>query len=195
MKSVKIIVLENSPIIREGIQALLTNIERVNTVTFVASLDELEGLIKYPFESIILINPSFILTNTNQFNQLKSKIEQTKWIGIIYSHFPVSILNKLDGEIDIYDSRKNFSSKLTKWIETDGNDNYNNKETLTDREIDVLKLLAEGFSNKEIADNLNISVNTVITHRKNISQKTGIKSVSGLTIYAVVQNLISLDDF
>ncbi len=195
MKSVKIIVLENSPIIREGIQALLTNVERVNTVTFVASLDELEGLIKYPFESIILINPSFILTNTNQFNQLKSKIEQTKWIGIIYSHFPVSILNKLDGEIDIYDSRKNFSSKLTKWIETDGNDNYNNKETLTDREIDVLKLLAEGFSNKEIADNLNISVNTVITHRKNISQKTGIKSVSGLTIYAVVQNLISLDDF
>lgn len=195
MKSVKIIVLENSPIIREGIQALLTNIERVNTVTFVASLDELEGLIKYPFESIILINPSFILTNTNQFNQLKSKIEQTKWIGIIYSHFPVSILNKLDGEIDIYDSRKNFSSKLTKWIETDGNDNYTNKETLTDREIDVLKLLAEGFSNKEIADNLNISVNTVITHRKNISQKTGIKSVSGLTIYAVVQNLISLDDF
>lgn len=195
MKSVKIIVLENSPIIREGIQALLTNIERVNTVTFVASLDELEGLIKYPFESIILINPSFILTNTNQFNQLKSKIEQTKWIGIIYSHFPVSILNKLDGEIDIYDSRKNFSSKLTKWIETDGNDNYTNKETLTDREIDVLKLLAEGFSNKEIADNLNISVNTVITHRKNISQKTGIKSVSGLTIYAVVQKLISLDDF
>lgn len=195
MKFVKIIVLENSPIIREGIQALLTNVERVNTVTFVASLDELEGLIKYPFESIILINPSFILTNTNQFNQLKSKIEQTKWIGIIYSHFPVSILNKLDGEIDIYDSRKNFSSKLTKWIETDGNDNYNNKETLTDREIDVLKLLAEGFSNKEIADNLNISVNTVITHRKNISQKTGIKSVSGLTIYAVVQNLISLDDF
>lgn len=195
MKFVKIIVLENSPIIREGIQALLTNVERVNTVTFVASLDELEGLIKYPFESIILINPSFILTNTNQFNQLKSKIEQTKWIGIIYSHFPVSILNKLDGEIDIYDSRKNFSSKLTKWIETDGNDNYTNKETLTDREIDVLKLLAEGFSNKEIADNLNISVNTVITHRKNISQKTGIKSVSGLTIYAVVQNLISLDDF
>ena len=70
-----------------------------------------------------------------------------------------------------------------------------NRDTITERETDVLKLLAEGKSNKEIADKLNISINTVITHRKNISQKTGIKSVSGLTIYAVVQNLISLDDY
>ena len=67
------------------------------------------------------------------------------------------------------------------------------QEILTDREIDVLKLLATGLANKEIADKLNISVNTVITHRKNISQKTGIKSVSGLTIYAVTQKLISID--
>ena len=66
-------------------------------------------------------------------------------------------------------------------------------EILTERETDVLKLLAKGLANKEIAEKLNISINTVITHRKNISQKTGIKSVSGLTIYAVVQKLISID--
>jgi DNA-binding NarL/FixJ family response regulator len=55
--------------------------------------------------------------------------------------------------------------------------------------------LAKGLTNKEIADKLNISTNTVITHRKNLSQKTGIKSVSGLTIFAVVQKLVSIDDF
>ncbi len=49
------------------------------------------------------------------------------------------------------------------------------------------------MANKLIADKLNISINTVITHRKNISQKTGIKSISGLTIYAVVKKLISID--
>ena len=50
-------------------------------------------------------------------------------------------------------------------------------------------------SPEKIADKLNISTNTVITHRKNISQKTGIKSVSGLTIFAVVQQIVSMDDF
>jgi len=62
-----------------------------------------------------------------------------------------------------------------------------------EREIDVLKLVATGLANKEIADKLNISIHTVITHRKNISQKIGIKSVSGLTIYAVVKKFISLE--
>jgi len=59
----------------------------------------------------------------------------------------------------------------------------------------VLKLLASGKQNKEIADKLNISTHTVIMQRKNISQKTGIKSVSGLTIYAVVKNIMTLENF
>ncbi len=58
------------------------------------------------------------------------------------------------------------------------------------REIEVLRLVVQGYINKEIADKLNISLTTVITHRKNITEKLGIKSVSGLTIYAVMQGLI-----
>ena len=115
---------------------------------------------------------------------------------MLYAHFSPNLLTKLDGTIDIFDSQQVLAGKLMKWVETGSDENsLQNKDTLTDRETNVLKLLAEGKSNKEIADNLNISINTVITHRKNISQKTGIKSVSGLTIYAVVQNLISLDNF
>ena len=58
------------------------------------------------------------------------------------------------------------------------------------REIEVLRLVVQGYINKEIADKLNISLTTVITHRKNITEKLGVKSVSGLTIYAVMQGLI-----
>ena len=64
---------------------------------------------------------------------------------------------------------------------------------LSAREIEVLVLITKGFINKEIADKLNISLTTVITHRKNITEKLGIKSVPGLTIYAVMNGYIEAD--
>jgi len=61
---------------------------------------------------------------------------------------------------------------------------------LSQREIDVLKQVALGLTNKEISDLLNISMHTVITHRKNITAKLGIKTIAGLTVYAVLNNII-----
>lgn len=69
--------------------------------------------------------------------------------------------------------------------------NANNE--LTPREIEVLVLVTKGFINKEIADKLHISLTTVISHRKNITEKLGIKSVSGLAIYAVMHGYIDAD--
>ncbi len=64
------------------------------------------------------------------------------------------------------------------------------KNVLSQRETDVIREIARGKTNKEIADRLNISVNTVLTHRKNISQKLGIRSASGLSLYALMNALI-----
>ena len=64
---------------------------------------------------------------------------------------------------------------------------------LSAREIEVLVLITKGLINKEIADKLNISLTTVISHRKNITEKLGIKSVSGLTIYAVMHGYVEAD--
>ena len=61
----------------------------------------------------------------------------------------------------------------------------------SDRETEVLLLVAQGCSSKEIADRLHISIHTVNTHRKNITHKTGIKSVAGLAVYAMLHNLIN----
>ena len=68
-----------------------------------------------------------------------------------------------------------------------------NPNMLSAREIEVLALVAQGFINKEIADKLNISLTTVITHRKNITEKLGLRSVSALTIYAVMNGYVELD--
>ncbi|MDR3141387.1 MAG: LuxR C-terminal-related transcriptional regulator [Tannerellaceae bacterium] len=60
---------------------------------------------------------------------------------------------------------------------------------LSSRETDVLKCIVQGLTNKDIADALNISLNTVLSHRKNITSKLGIKTVSGLTFYAIMNGL------
>jgi DNA-binding NarL/FixJ family response regulator len=68
------------------------------------------------------------------------------------------------------------------------------QKILSDREIEVMSLIVQGFINKEIADKLNIGLSTVITHRKNIMDKLGLKSVSALTIYAVTHGYVDINN-
>ncbi|MCQ2178124.1 MAG: helix-turn-helix transcriptional regulator [Bacteroidales bacterium] len=72
-------------------------------------------------------------------------------------------------------------------------DQQPSREELSDREKEILVSVASGLMNKEIADKHNISVNTVITHRKNITRKTGIKTTAGLTVFAILNNMIDID--
>jgi len=64
---------------------------------------------------------------------------------------------------------------------------------LSDREIEVMSLIVQGLINKEVADRLNISLSTVITHRRNIMEKLGIRSVAALTIYAVTHDYVDIN--
>lgn len=75
-----------------------------------------------------------------------------------------------------------------------GSATIENNKDLSGREIEVLQLIVKGITNKEIADKLSISLNTVLTHRKNITAKLGIKTVSGLTFYAIMNGIVSGDD-
>lgn len=67
------------------------------------------------------------------------------------------------------------------------------QKILSDREIEVMSLIVQGFINKEIAEKLNIGLATVITHRKKIMEKLGMKSVSALTIYAVMHGYVDIN--
>ncbi|WP_099464185.1 response regulator transcription factor [Parabacteroides provencensis] len=94
-------------------------------------------------------------------------------------------------------SQETIIEQLQQYLVTDTpntSSGDNNKE-LSSRETDVLQLIARGITNKEIADKLNISLNTVLTHRKNITAKLGIKTVSGLTFYAIMNGIVSGEEF
>ena len=84
--------------------------------------------------------------------------------------------------------QNDVSSKISKMI----GQNTDAAEALSDREKDVVVSLVQGMTNKEIAEHLFISVNTVITHRRNIARKLQIHSPAGLTIYAIVNHLVDI---
>lgn len=88
--------------------------------------------------------------------------------------------------------QKSKQSDVTAKISNMISKNADNSEVLGDREKEVIVSLVQGMTNKEIADHLCISINTVITHRRNIARKLQIHSPAGLTIYAIVNNLVDI---
>ncbi len=84
--------------------------------------------------------------------------------------------------------QNDVSAKISNMINKTGD----NPDALSEREKDVVVSLVQGMSNKEIADHLCISINTVITHRRNIARKLQIHSAAGLTIYAIVNQLVDI---
>ena len=104
------------------------------------------------------------------------------------SNFHPNIIFPNDSDKVIMDKLEDFFSDEIANTDSSIND------VLSLRETDILKEVALGYSNKEIADRLFISINTVITHRKNITEKLGIKTIAGLTVYALMNNLINPGD-
>lgn len=105
------------------------------------------------------------------------------------------ILRQYDESISLFDAPTTIIRKLRTALEGRQETPKSEGEELSGREKEILVCVAKGMLNKEIADQFNISIYTVITHRKNITRKTGIKTVAGLTVYALLNNLIDVGDF
>ena len=93
--------------------------------------------------------------------------------------------------LGIYQTEEEILDTLERFIELLGKQAETLPHDLSPRETEVLKLVARGLMNKEIADRLNISINTVLRHRKNLTAKLGIKTVSGLSFYAMMNGYIT----
>ena len=99
-----------------------------------------------------------------------------------------------EGTLDPAADESQIVDRLRQLLKSHDNSQSGQAATLSQREGDVLRLVALGLINKEIADRLNISFNTVLSHRKNITAKLGIKSVPGLSVYAMMNGYISEAD-
>jgi len=192
-KRVNIAIIEPSPIVVEGLSNLLLKSGQHYQVFKIDDLEEVTMTVTNYDIDLIIVNPSQIQNRARLYKSIRKTLP-AHWVALVYSFFSNELLALFDGTIRVTDKPDDIVQTINRLTGADMVDENQQQETLSERETEVLVQLVNGLSNKEIADKLNISIHTVISHRKNISQKTGIKSQSGLTIYALSNKIVSLDN-
>lgn len=139
---------------------------------------------------IIKYLPDDGLTNNRLITTLYNLYNNAEWLNN-HSQVEEEIFIPLIRSLEEKNKNNSISSKLSNIISpTDPKQNV-----ISEREKDIIRCLIQGMSNKDIANHLYISVNTVITHRRNIARKLQIHSLAGLTIYAIANNIIDSSYF
>lgn len=189
----KIFIIHSSDIIRKGLAAIVRSYFN-QEITALQKLGDLNEYYDLKGQNLVFILEEALLTNSNPVQQFE-KYNQFKVLLFRNEiHSASSLPAFCDEELDAQTPAPKIQEIISNcWQTTKKSAKANGSEELTTREKDVLKHVALGYSNKVIAEKLFISIHTVISHRKNITDKTGIKSISGLTVYAILNNLIDTD--
>jgi len=171
------------------VEALLANNapDNYDIETFSKHHGQTDQKLKELKNIVIKYLPSDGMHNNKLSATLYDIYNNEEWLNLhamVEDHIFIPVIRRLEKK-----SRQNdVSVKISNMI----SQTPKSGEALSDRERDVIVSLVQGMTNKEIADHLCISINTVITHRRNIAKKLQIHSAAGLTIYAIVNNLVDI---
>lgn len=186
----RVIICEASEIIANGLAEIIDSMAQFDVVARLDSPEHLSEKVTTSDANLLVINPMLLGFHNKEFvMQFSKEHANVILIALVTAALDHSMLSPFSRVIEIHDTRAKVISKMNEFAKNETQKKAEDVE-LSKREIDVLIAVAKGMMNKEIADQMNISIHTVITHRKNITRKTGIKSVSGLTVYALLNNLI-----
>lgn len=196
MKTCKIAIADPSVIVLSGLSALLRDLPEYEVVLQSDDMHTVMTRLRILRPDVLIINPSMIdYSKRRMVRSLFEDLPDLRVVALVSSFFDNQMLHQFQGVVEITDDLQRIKSTLNQVVaQLNAEDSDMDSSVLSDREKDVLICLAKGMKNNEIADSLNISTYTVITHRKNIVRKTGIKSVSALTVYAILNNLLEQKD-
>lgn len=197
MERLTFIVAEKSYLIRKGIVSIINRVERATVIKELDKLDQINTEIQNLNPDFLVLNPNLIPQTKNFINFRINLDHHEKIIALTsVSPFRKGMLSEFRNVIDIHESRDAIYAKIEELVEPSSGQisKTSASSELSEREKTILTEVARGLTNKEIADKLFLSAHTVITHRKNITNKLGIKTISGLTVYAILNKLIDLNN-
>ena len=192
-KTKKVIVVSNAFLLTAGVENLVLELSGMLVDhVFIGSERNL-------CEKIISRKPEFVIIDPKSISQklipLLRELNNEKIIkviGVISSTSDQNIISKFSYTLNIQDNKYQLVESLQKIVGKRNIEDASNEQLLSKRENEILRQLALGLTNQEVADKLFLSVHTVMTHRKKITRKLGIKTVSGLTVFALMNKLVDI---
>jgi len=186
-----IIIAEPSYLMKRGISAVISDIVQAEVI-FMDELQELNKYLENNPVDLVFIDEHLLRDKTDRdlFFQLQS---EARYIVLTNDRQEIPARKKFTEVISRNAHKEKLIPLLERVLGDSSVEDSKKSAILSERENEVLKQVAMGYTNQQIADRLFISKHTVISHRKNITSKLGIKTVSGLTVYAVLNNLIPKD--
>lgn len=193
-------VAEPSDIIRNGLAVLLKRMpgNRISLVE-IPDMARLHERLKAERPDLLLVNPAMLGCFTLDRLKEECGCASMKCVALLCSASVPALTKPYDEIVHLYDDELQIRHKLSHCFESAGEEGgdtpcTDEAQCLSSREKEIVICVVKGLTNKEIAEKLYLSTHTVITHRRNIARKLQIHSASGLTIYAIVNKLVELDD-
>lgn len=191
----KILIIEPSVLISEGLRHVIDNFAGYDVCGIIRNQEgDIEARIDDFNADLVIADPS-VFDNRDRAgaHDMIKGIANAPVMALISTASDAAYASTYDGTIYLSDTSDDIEQKIAAVMKAAPADQKGDGEELSSREKEILVCVAKGMLNKEIADHFNISIYTVITHRKNITRKTGIKTVAGLTVYALLNNLIDMN--
>lgn len=191
MRHLNIILCTPSPIEFNGLCSVLRNIRELSL-----SFREVDpsSIVTHPVlpdnADVFICDPVAVAIST--LRAIKSSAPKVKIVLLYHTALPQALVKEFDAVISVYDSEITIAQSITSLFTNRKSGDVATE--LTQREKEIVIGVVKGMSNKEIANMINVSVNTVMTHRRNIAAKLEIHSPAGLTVYALMSNLITLEE-
>nr|MBD5376364.1 response regulator transcription factor [Bacteroides sp.] len=188
MKHVTIAVVTPSQLLATGIVSTLSKLRDPGVTVKLFDGDHVTP------EQIAAVKPSLAVVDTLALSpEAVARLKEScRVAGIRHSELTVAHTAAYDDLLNLYDPLSRLEAIVRETAEE--NRGEEDRQELSPREKEVIVGIVKGLSNKEIAAEINVSVNTVMTHRRNIASKLQIHSPAGLTIYAIVKKLVRLDE-
>lgn len=194
---VKIAIAETSAIIRSGLAAVLKRLPNLSVQPVeIASPESLAHYMQLHAPDIVIANPTFGgWFDVAAFKAAHEHRNGTRYMALVSTVIDPNALRAYDGHFSICDEPDAIAAQISHILHTDEpDDDGSGQDVLSQREKEIITCVVKGMTNKAIADKLFLSIHTIITHRRNIARKLQIHSPAGLTIYAIVNKLVALED-
>ena len=187
----KVVIVEHSPMVSAGLEKLLDE-SGFEVAALFTDLGKAMDRLDVIRPNILMLDP--LQLEFSKRMMLRSLFQEfpPMVLAALHTHYvEPSVLGQFHVVIDLEDTALRIATKLRSALENQREEKRaDSGNELSLRELEILKAISKGYTSRQVAEELNLSVNTVITHRKNITHKTGIKTVSGLTLYALLNHLI-----